>query len=233
MNTCVARCIRFSKQFYVPYFTTLLSTAMIVLFYTNDLSDLRDDLSLKMPLVPQTTNWWRFFTANFVHADETHLWSNSVFLLSVGLIFELLNGVLTTLIVFTIGGTTGILTYAAFNANNAIVLVGASSGIYAVVASYGSSLMLNWKETRLKCIWSISFLLFVALEIYFATRNLNTNIAHLAHLGGFIQGLLVGLVSVRNKNVLLWEIILSFSAFLISASIILSLNIQISQHIVQ
>ena len=229
MKVCVARLIRLFRQFYVPYFTILLFTAMIVLFYTNPVSTLQDELSLNMPLTAQSTNWWRFFTANLVHKDELHLWYNAVSLMSACLIFELLNGVLTTFIIFTVGGTTGVLTYAAFNANNNIVLVGASSGIYAIVASYGSSLLLNWKETRLKLLWFLSFVLFVALEIYLAIRSLDENIAHLAHLGGFLQGLFVGFVCVKNRNVYFWEILLSFSAFFISVSIILSLNIQISR----
>lgn len=228
MKLFVARLIRVFRQFYVPYFTILLSTAMITLFYTNEKSTLSNDLSLKMPLNAQTTAWWRFFTANLVHADELHLWSNVVFIMSVGVIFELLNGSVPTLIIFIVGGTTGVFTYSAFHGSEAIILVGASSGIYAVVASYGSSLLLNWKETEMKLVWSIALLLFVALEIYLSVINSEGNVAHLAHLGGFVQGLLVGFVCVKNKNVYFWEVLLSVSALLVSASVILSLNIQIS-----
>lgn len=230
MNNCFARCIRFLRQFYIPYASILLSVAVSTLFLTNDARALRDELALILP-VSKHTEWWRFFTLNLVHSSEFHLWSNVSMLLTAGVIFELIHGTVTTFVVFIVGGTTGILTFVAFN-SQATSIVGASAGVYAIIASYGASLVLNWKETPLKQVWLLVFLVFVALEIYVAVTGLqnSTRIAHIAHIGGFIQGLLTGLLCVNNRNVLLWEMIVTFSAFLLAVSFILSLGLQITEN---
>lgn len=235
MLACVARCIRVFRKFYVPYSTVLLSVLFVTLHYSNDNSSLKQEFALVIP-VDRTTAWWKFFTPALVHQDEVHLWSNTFILLSAGIILELIQGTLTTFSIFWIGSTTGTLLYAAFFGDNNIRLFGASAGCYAIVAAYLSYLLMNWKETPFKCIWLISLIIIIGLEIYVMIQDSQIlpgqiNVAYAAHIGGFLQGLLVGLFTVKNYKILCWEVIVMSIAYLTASIFILSLSLQIGSNV--
>ena len=226
---CAACTMRVFRRSYIPYFTVLLSTALVSLFYSNGVSDMGDAFALTVPLSRNTTKWWQFFSVNLVHSDELHLWSNVLALMTVGLVLEVFQGSLTTLVIFTVGGTTGVFAFAAYESDQTS-FVGASAGIYALVAAYGAHLILNWRETWLKRVWAFAFVAFVATEIAIAANRMSdvtATTAYLSHIGGLLQGFVVGLVCVKNKIVRCWEVVLGVCACFVSVIIVLSLLIHI------
>ena len=62
----------------------------------------------------------------------------------------------------------------------------------------------------------------LTILFYCYTDSVKYSIAHLAHIGGALQGLFVGCLVVRNVKVLSLENAVKFICFILAASFILS-----------
>ena len=226
MRTTVALLYRVCRGFYPPIFIVVVGITTIIIFYT--IEDNQNKFGIQLP-VSRKTQWWRFVSPCLTHINSLHLWSNMSIILTCGVILELMHGFLTTSAIYLIGGTTGIMMETAFN-ENATNLIGASASAYALIAGYIGHLVLNWKETPFRLFWALCVILFVALSIvtYIDDTNQKRPIAHMAHLGGFIQGFFVSCVVVQNKRIHNWEYVINFSAFILAGAFIWSVCLQIA-----
>ena len=143
-----------------------------------------------------TENWpfWSLavspFTYAFLHGGLMHIALNAVMLAVMGQVLERKLGQLSFFSVFAAGAIGGAIVHALVGGAPQIPLVGASAGVGAL---YGAGLVLNRKGVSL----GPNTQLLMALTAFFVITNLLglilpilSQIAYIAHLGGFVTGIL-------------------------------------------
>ena len=139
--------------------------------------------------------WWRLFTAGFLHIDVWHLMMNMMSMNAVGTSVEKLYGKKHMLIILCGGIIFGNLFMFAMADNK--VGVGLSGGLYALLAVmllqgyYAGMFALPSYQKQ------IGQLVLINLFI-----NFMPGVGWLAHVGGAIFGFLYGFVCIRNTH---WE----------------------------
>ncbi|HLK53280.1 MAG TPA: rhomboid family intramembrane serine protease [Candidatus Angelobacter sp.] len=134
--------------------------------------------------------YWRLFTAGFLHAGIVHLGFNMWCLWSLGRLSERLFGKWQTFAIYMVTGVGGALLSIAYNSGRAEL--GASGAIFglggAVLAGvkFGD---LNISAGEKQSIFS-SVVIFAVLSFTLGMRGGTDN---MCHLGGFVTGLLIGL----------------------------------------
>ena len=140
---------------------------------------------------------FRLFTAPFLHANMTHLVSNGIVLLVVGLSFERLIGPVAMCAVFSLGGLAGTLCSVALNPP-ALVSVGASGAIMAIVMALliaGGALPPGRARTRALR----RSVVLVVLEMLPAGHG-TMHVDYAAHFGGGLLGAAYGLLLLRTAD---------------------------------
>jgi len=211
-----------TTRFYFPFHILGLFLTIFTFFYVIEDGG-RSTLSLRMPPTVEDTSWWQFLSVSLVHLDAYHMYNNLILLGLTGSIFELIHGPVPSIAVFWIGGTTGALIEAAWwNGLKGTRLMGASAGGYALVSAHLAHLCLNWKETAFRFSFLAAILFYVTITIIFAFISSEYTVAHTAHWVGFVQGLLVGFVTVKNVRVFRWENTISLVSFFFATAILVS-----------
>ena len=139
--------------------------------------------------------WWRLFTAMFLHGGLVHLAVNMYTLYDVGRFTERLYGSFAFLVLYALSGLLG--SAASLWWNPAVNSVGASGALFGVL---GASLVFmldrrNGVPMSVMKVHAISLSVFVIYGI--ANGLAQTNIDNAAHLGGLIGGVLVGFALSR------------------------------------
>jgi len=171
---------------------------------------------------------WRYLSYALVHSGMGHIGLNLVIQLFVGLPLEMSHGSLRIGIVYMCGVVGGSLATSSFDPN--MYLVGASGGVYSLIAAHLASLTLNWKEdvvvirqrfrqgklrlakssTLFRLMRLLSVIIYAVCDTGFAiyARFMygTGNTGYLAHLAGAIAGLCVGLIVLKNRKKENWEV---------------------------
>ncbi len=143
---------------------------------------------ISQQLVLVHDQWWRLFTAPFLHANLFHLLSNGAVLLLTGLLLERVIGPAWYGAIYAMGALAG--SIGSLFASGALVSVGASGAIMALLAA-----VLIWCipfEDRLrgKRLRRIAIFLFIGALLPSSTGDVDLG----AHLGGAAAGGCIGLV---------------------------------------
>lgn len=134
--------------------------------------------------------WWRLLTSMFIHIGFKHLLYNLLVLGFIGLFMEEEMGRSRFLCLYILSGIVGGLASLYWNEN--VVSVGASSGIFGLLG-YASIILLFRKE----------YLLFIGLMVYMGVNfalEMYGMVDNSAHLGGFLVGVVLGVVSSLRKE---------------------------------
>lgn len=158
---------------------------------------------------------WRPVTCLFVHSDVVHLVTNTVALVVVGGILELLHGPPRVALVFFYAGVGAALAYGWFRASNLSTamaagttwgLVGASGAIYGLIGAHLAHLGLNWAQAVwLRGPWVAAVAVYLVVDVVLYTTDRAERVAYAAHVMGFVFGVLGGLFLLRNQVVLSCE----------------------------
>ena len=143
---------------------------------------------------PANPNIFQLFTHQFAHAGLYHLVSNLVALVSCGRVAEP-HYRKYLIIIYLAGGVAGGLAHGWWDIHP---LLGSSGAVSAVL---GSCLVLNigrWARVKVLVFW---LFLYNVVPLFFAFDN----ISYIAHLGGFVSGIVLGAVYVginklRNRH---------------------------------
>ena len=141
-----------------------------------------------VPILVNQGDYWRLFTAMFLHAGFLHFFLNSFFLYYIGgLIERILGSVKYTLLYFISGIGSSIAVWLLSTPN--VATIGASGALYGVMAGLFliTYVRPNWFHPR--TIRSIRFM--VAINIFFTITSAisDGSISLYGHLGGFVIGL--------------------------------------------
>lgn len=149
------------------------------------------------PLV-YSGQWWRVFTAQFIHIGFFHILMNMYFLNTIGPIFEKLYGPRNFLIIYLISGVMGNLFTYAFGSPNT-VSAGASTSLYGLLG-LAIGIMVAYKDDEILRSFGASFVSVVVINLIYSI--LMPRVGILGHLGGFIGGfVLAGIFPIVNREI--------------------------------
>jgi membrane associated rhomboid family serine protease len=174
-----------------------------------DLRELQNDHpSFMLGLNAEDTSFSKWISYIFVHSGWLHFVGNMIFLLIFGAVLEKQIGGLGFLVVFLLSGVFAAGMFAVMTGMTSSPLVGASGAISGVMTLY---CVLNWNRPERYFYWLFlpfrGFMGFVYLPAwvglclwaindlagYIGTLPELGGVAHTAHLGGELAGLLTGL----------------------------------------
>jgi rhomboid protease GluP len=188
------------RQPIVTYGLIVINVALYWLLYARGGPDSETALRAMgalSPILIEHGQWWRLFTAIFLHASVPHILFNMVSLFAVGTLAERLYGSMRFLAIYLGSGLIGSLTsftYAVVSGNTNVLGVGASGAIFGVA---GALLTVRYQRSdvipqRLRQRISTSLLPLVAFSLIFAF--LTPHVDNSAHIGGLIGGMLLSFV---------------------------------------
>ena len=152
---------------------------------------------------------WPWITYQFAHASWSHLFSNLVYLIIVGVAVELLIGSWGLLLLYCCGGIAGGLSFLLFNSHGFLPMVGASASITALMAFYA----IYEPKVRIRYFYFLSPMKEHYGAIYLPTllmiplylisdwvsflgspTEMSGSTAYTAHLGGSVFGALLAIL---------------------------------------
>lgn len=154
--------------------------------------------ALNTYFVQELNEYWRYISAMFLHGDIYHIVYNMLFLWVFGAGVEKRFSGFTYLGIYFLSGITGGIVSQMFSEPN-VVAVGASGAIYGLLGALIAISMTNKEkliQNRSKNLW-----LFFLIGIIMSVNSENIDV--MAHIGGFIGGIVITallVVITRSKN---------------------------------
>ncbi|PKB79764.1 MAG: hypothetical protein BZY88_11650 [SAR202 cluster bacterium Io17-Chloro-G9] len=182
----------------------LLATNALVWFAASTDGDTRDpqvliDFGAMFGPLIIGGEYWRLFTAMFLHAGLAHLVMNGLGLLIVGRLVEKSFGHLRFLLVYLLAGLFG--SVASFGLNSVAVGAGASGAIFGTLGALAAFFAVHRDTFGNTGRQSLVGVLMVA-GLVLASGLQTEEVDNWAHLGGFLAGFLIGLaISPRYRAV--------------------------------
>lgn len=142
------------------------------------------------------TKPWQLVTYMFMHGGFGHLFFNMYTLYIFGSVLERVWGTKKFLLFYFVTGVGAALVHIVvqYLTGSFALTVGASGAIYGILMGYAmlypdSVLTLLFPPISLKAKWFV--LIFAGIELLLGVTGTQAGVAHFAHLGGLIFGLLL------------------------------------------
>lgn len=189
----------------VPIITISLVVINIVIFLLMEIttgSTLDNDVLIPWGAVYtpyiEGGQYWRLFTAMFLHSGIQHLLNNMLVLLVLGTTIEPEIGKIRYLVIYLLGGVAGNIVSCWFylRGGTNVVSVGASGAIFAVMGAVIWVIIRN--KGRVANLSLFQMLVMLAISLYFGF--VATNVANTAHIGGLIAGFLLAVILYRKRK---------------------------------
>ncbi|XP_013779444.1 protein rhomboid-like, partial [Limulus polyphemus] len=145
---------------------------------------------------------WRFFFYMVLHAGWIHLLFNLLVQVLVGLPLEMVHGSLRIGTVYMAGVLAGSLGTSVFDTD--VYLVGASGGVYALLAAHLSNVLLNYNQMEFGLVRLAGIFIIASADVGFAiydryaAEQQGLPVSYVAHLTGALAGLTIGLLVLKN-----------------------------------
>jgi membrane associated rhomboid family serine protease len=178
----------------------------VVLFAAKWLLSDKIDLDRYLDLYPIGDRYFKphqFITYMFMHADMLHIFFNMIGVYMFGSILENIWGAkrfLNFYILCGLGAAIAQLAISYFN-DQYTILLGASGAVFGLLVAFA----MMFPNTELYLYFAIpvkaKYLVigYTVFELYNGFFS-NDNIAHFAHLGGLVVGVIIMLIWKRNKT---------------------------------
>ncbi|KAK6052690.1 peptidase, S54 family [Cooperia oncophora] len=112
------------------------------------------------------------------------------------------------IVVYLAGVLSGSLLVSAVDPH--VFLAGASGGVYALLAAHLAELIMNWSEMEFNWIRALVLAVLIGTDTgvsvyqrYFVDKV--DRVSYVSHIGGFVAGVLLGVVVLRNFRRHPWE----------------------------
>ncbi len=189
------------KYSYVPWCSAILVAVNLVCFLLSCL--LGDALyqwgGLSMPGVINGGEYYRIFTAMFLHSGMHHIFNNMVILFFLGAMLEQEIGHLFMGAIYLLSGLGGNLLSLAYKwtQQSSVLSVGASGAIFGMNGLL-LAMVLLWPRS-LKDVSLPRVLFMVVYSLYSGFSG--GSIDNAAHFGGFFTGLILGILLCIYKRI--------------------------------
>ena len=191
------------KQYttYYPVVSTLLAANLIlyVLTLLPGIGALILNYGIQLNYFIQIGEWWRIFTAMFLHADFMHVLFNMFSLYLFGPELERIAGKARFTTIYLLSGIVGNAATYLLNSGSYASL-GASGAIFGIFGAFGA-LVYYTRHTMPMLRKLILPIIVISVIMTFLQPNVNIY----AHLGGLATGFLLGLVYLHPKKILSWR----------------------------
>ncbi len=137
--------------------------------------------------------YYRFFTAMFLHGGLGHLVANSIYLFYFGIPMERILGTGKYLLLYLLSGLVGGLFSLIFSG---YLAVGASGAIFGLL---GASLLLTHKKGAAYTGMNYATMLLLSISAL-GMGMLDAGVDNFAHAGGFLAGLFIFCLFLRKKS---------------------------------
>ena len=187
-----------------PYITTALIIINIVIFFLAEIfsgSTENTQVLIRwggayVPYIAQG-EYWRLFTAMFMHAGMRHLLNNMLILYVMGQHLEFLLGRICFAVLYLAGGLSA--NYAAYlwyrSRGEATVAVGASGAVFAVIGALIWIILRN--RGRADGLTLRQMLIMLVLSLYFGF--VSRGVSNAAHIAGLISGFVLAVLLYRKR----------------------------------
>lgn len=208
-----SQCLEIVKR--IPYQTIGFVILYLGMYYTSPFdSDNYALLAFDSDRPREAYRWW---TYSLLHLNNMHIYMNLVMFIIFGSLLEISNMTLRTFAIYNLsilGGAFGCGWSLRFIPRDIpIRLVGASGGIYGLLASQTGYLIINWPELNpILRIFSTSLLIApTASDIVLSAMNPSEQTSYSTHVGGFVTGVMASICLVKNIRTYRWENILKIT----------------------
>lgn len=199
------------RQPWVSYALVALNSAIFLLTYLGGATEGGETSAARLnafgALVPQLVldgQWWRLFTAIFLHASIQHILFNMTSLLAVGVLAERLYGSMKFIGIYLGAGLIGSVTSLAFAGISGtldVPGVGASGAIFGVA---GALVTVRFQSSEiiprvLRDRVSNTMIPLIAISLIFA--YLTPYVDNAAHVGGLLGGMLLSFIFPLTRSV--------------------------------
>lgn len=133
--------------------------------------------------------WWRLFTACFLHIGVLHLLLNMYALLYIGVLLEPYLGKTRFLVAYLVCGIVS--SMASLWWNDLTISAGASGAVFGMYGVFIALLTTSLVDKAMKKPLLASVGVFVAYNIVYGLKP-GSNIDNAAHIGGLLSGLVIG-----------------------------------------
>ncbi|TSO26570.1 rhomboid family intramembrane serine protease [Lactobacillus sp. LL6] len=134
--------------------------------------------------------WWRLFTAQFLHIGVLHLVSNAVIIYYMGQYMEPMLGHLRFLVLYILSGIGGNLLSLAMGSDS-VISAGASTALFGL---FGAMTAIGLRNINNPVISYLGRQAFVLAIINIVLDLFAPNIDIQGHIGGFIAGFLLAII---------------------------------------
>ena len=195
-----------------PAVKNLLIINILVFLGTELIGDPMYQLFALFPIGSRFFRWWQFITHMFMHGNFMHIFFNMWSLFVFGPLLERLWGSKKFLIFYFVCGLGAALCHELVQLTQPlsnIPTVGASGAIYGLLLGFGMLypnyvLTLVFPPVSLKAKWFV--IIFAGIELLTGILGTNDGVAHFAHLGGMLFGLILILIwKKKGKMYTEWE----------------------------
>lgn len=183
-----------------PAVKNLLIINIIVFIGTELIGDPMYQWFALFPIGSPFFRWWQFVTHMFMHGNFMHIFFNMWSLIVFGPMLERLWGSKKFLIFYFVCGLGAALSHELVLLTQPlsnIPTVGASGAIYGLLLGFGMLypnyvLTLVFPPVSLKAKWFVA--IFAGIELLTGVLGTHDGVAHFAHLGGMLFGLILILI---------------------------------------
>lgn len=180
--------------------TAVLLAALVLTFFLSAADPELVQRFAKVDSRIRAGEWWRLFTANFLHGGLLHIAVNGLALSAIGPTVEQLYGRVRFALIFLLGGAVG---FAASTLFVRAPSLGASAGLFALLG-----VLLGYAVRNRRSLVPASRRAMIQEILTVAGMNLALGfmvpfVDNAAHLGGFGGGLALGMVlrPIRRRTV--------------------------------
>ena len=148
--------------------------------------------------ITEKGEYWRFFTATFMHFGFQHLLNNMVMLGAAGQILERALGKVKYLILYVVAGIGGcVLSYLEMmHSGEYAVAAGASGSIFGIIGALAWIIILH--KGKYETLTGKGMVMMLILSFYYGAST--GDVDNWGHIGGFIMGFLISIIFYRRNT---------------------------------
>jgi len=147
----------------------------------------------------QNGEWWRIFSAMFLHAGFLHVLFNMFSLYIFGPELEKIAGKARFITIYLLSGIVGNVATYLLN-DSSYGSLGASGAIFGIFGAFGA-LVYYTRRTMPMLRKLILPIIVISVIMTFIQPNVNVY----AHIGGLVTGFILGLIYLHPKRILSWR----------------------------
>jgi rhomboid protease GluP len=150
------------------------------------------------PLIVDYGQYFRLFTAMFLHFGFQHIFNNMLILFFVGDNLERAVGKIKFVIIYILSGLGASIASCAYNyfRGEIVVSAGASGAIFGVIGALFYVVLVN--KGRLEDMTSRRLGFLILFSLYYGFSQ--SNVDNLAHIGGIVCGIILAVILYRRKK---------------------------------